>query len=246
MATIFQFTKSSCLHAHIKFFRKSQARNYKAVFPSPLHQPKQLDENRTRGCCCCCWWWWHLTATHDVGVTVAVSVDVSVAVDAWIKFYFHFNFRVIGKEPTAKATLLIYLSNVLVCSSSSQVCACLYECVCLYVCVCVHLTDVSVIKQNFRQSIKFAAAHTRQSCEQEEAQTERGRQRVVPKGKSVKGEGRGRIYIFTTYKQCALAFYAFAFCCIKTERVLMQQPPSLQSLPSSTRQKRRAQKKTSL
>lgn len=94
-------------------------------------------------------------------------------------------------------------------------------------CACVHLTDVSVIKQNFRQSIKFAAAHTSQSFEpEEEAQTERGRQRVVPKGKSVRGEERrrGRIYIFTTYKQGALAFYAFAFCCIKTERVLMQQP----------------------
>lgn len=145
MATIFQFTKSSCLHAHIKFFRKSQARNYKAVFPSPcpLSPSQQLDENRTRGCCCCCWWWWHLTATHDVAVAVAVAVDVSVAVDAWIKFYFHFNFRVIGKEPTAKATLLIYLSNVLVCAAAAHksVHACMSVCMAVCMCVCVCTSD---------------------------------------------------------------------------------------------------------
>lgn len=55
--------------------------------------------------------------------------------------------------------------------------------------VCVHLTDVSVIKQNFRQSIKFAAAHTRQSFEQEEAQTEKQTAASSAKGK----EGVGRV-----------------------------------------------------
>lgn len=87
----------------------------------------------------------------------------------------------------------------------------------LCVCVCVHLTDVSVIKQNFRQSIKFAAAHTRQSFEQKERQTERGRQRVVPKGKSVKrGKRREAGYIFLLLISSALwHFMLLPFAALK-------------------------------
>lgn len=44
-------------------------------------------------------------------------------------------------------------------------------------CVCIHLTDVSVIKQNFRQSIKFAAAHTSSEREIDGEYCQRERQR---------------------------------------------------------------------
>lgn len=93
--------------------------------------------------------------------------------------------------------------------------------VCVCVSECAHLTDVSVIKQNFRQSIKFADAQHRETAQS------RQRKGAGP----VEGEAEEQAsYIFTTYKQSALAFYAFAFCCIKMERVLMQ----LLSAPSST------------